>query len=215
MAVRIPFHQNSQQNDYIARHTHLCFQANKSSELYLVPDPTLSSHKLNQHFSCRETGRAGMSLGHTTESLELVKCCDFVGPPGSGAPLAQPFQVEVEAQVNRRHSAWASQLANTLFCVVLPTRYSSKGGHSSSQHTVSSAATCACYSSHLLTAHGHCCKTLPQSSTAQSLREPTSCLRGYLNPKYSLLSCTKTSSNTYLTFGEDMCWFDHESLMHQ
>ncbi|KAL0041515.1 hypothetical protein WJX79_005896 [Trebouxia sp. C0005] len=48
----------------------------------------------------RETGRAGMSLGHTTESLELVKCCDFVGPPGSGAPLAQPFQVEVEAQVH-------------------------------------------------------------------------------------------------------------------
>ena len=41
-----------------------------------------------------------MALGHTTESLELVKCCDFVGPPGSGAPLAQPFQVEVDAQVS-------------------------------------------------------------------------------------------------------------------
>lgn len=40
-----------------------------------------------------------MALGHTTESLELVKCCDFVGPPGSGSPLAQPFQVEVDAQV--------------------------------------------------------------------------------------------------------------------
>lgn len=42
-------------------------------------------------------------LGHTTESLELVKCMDFVGPPGSGAPLAQPFQVHVQAQVT-----WAS-----------------------------------------------------------------------------------------------------------
>ena len=77
-----------------------------------------------------------MSLGHTTESLELVKCCDFVGPPGSGAPLAQPFQVEVEAQVSRRHSVQASQAANTLFCVVLPTRYSLKAVHSSSQVTV-------------------------------------------------------------------------------
>ena len=48
----------------------------------------------------RETGRAAMALGHTSESLELVKCCDFVGPPGSGAPLAQPFQVEVDAQVH-------------------------------------------------------------------------------------------------------------------
>lgn len=38
-------------------------------------------------------------LGHTTESLELVKCLDFVGPPGCGAPLAQPFQVNVHAQV--------------------------------------------------------------------------------------------------------------------
>ena len=48
----------------------------------------------------RETARTAMALGHTTESLELVKCCDFVGPPGSGAPLAQPFQVEVDAQVS-------------------------------------------------------------------------------------------------------------------
>ena len=40
-----------------------------------------------------------MALGHTSESLELVKCHEFVGPPGSGAPLAQPFSVEVDAQV--------------------------------------------------------------------------------------------------------------------
>lgn len=38
-------------------------------------------------------------LGHTSESLELMKCMDFVGPPGSGAPLAQPFQVHVQPQV--------------------------------------------------------------------------------------------------------------------
>lgn len=47
----------------------------------------------------RETGKS-MALGHTTESLELVKCCEFVGPPGSGAPLAQPFSVEVDAQAS-------------------------------------------------------------------------------------------------------------------
>jgi hypothetical protein len=45
-------------------------------------------------------------LGHTTESLELVKCMDFVGPPGSGAPLAQPFQVHVEAQVTGALPLW-------------------------------------------------------------------------------------------------------------
>ena len=57
-----------------------------------------------------------MALGHTTESLELVKCCDFVGPPGSGAPLAQPFQVEVDAQVSAVYalpvSVWSAQANN-------------------------------------------------------------------------------------------------------
>lgn len=38
------------------------------------------------------------AYGHTTESLDLQKCMDFVGPPGSGAPLAQPFKVAVEAE---------------------------------------------------------------------------------------------------------------------
>lgn len=64
----------------------------------IAPPPEPTEYAKNR--PRRETGRAGMSLGHTTESLELVKCCDFVGPPGSGAPLAQPFQVEVEAQVH-------------------------------------------------------------------------------------------------------------------
>ncbi len=64
----------------------------------LGPPPEPTEYAKNR--PRREVGRTGMSLGHTTESLELVKCCDFVGPPGSGAPLSQPFQVEVEAQVS-------------------------------------------------------------------------------------------------------------------
>jgi len=41
-------------------------------------------------------------LGETSESLELIKCTDFVGPPGSGAPLAQPFSVAVSEEVRVR-----------------------------------------------------------------------------------------------------------------
>ncbi len=41
-------------------------------------------------------------LGETSESLELLKCADFVGPPGSGAPLAQPFSVTVAQEVRAR-----------------------------------------------------------------------------------------------------------------
>ena len=63
----------------------------------LAPPPEPTEYAKNR--PRREVGRSAMSLGHTTESLELVKCSDFVGPPGSGAPLAQPFQVEVDAQV--------------------------------------------------------------------------------------------------------------------
>ena len=47
----------------------------------------------------REVVNQKLVLGHTSESLDLVKCCDYVGPPGSGAPLAQPFAVEVTSQV--------------------------------------------------------------------------------------------------------------------
>ncbi len=38
-------------------------------------------------------------LGVTTESLELCRLHEFVGAPGSGAPLAQPFGVHVAAEV--------------------------------------------------------------------------------------------------------------------
>lgn len=38
-------------------------------------------------------------FGQTTESLQLMKCVDFVGPIASGAALAQPFRVVVSSQV--------------------------------------------------------------------------------------------------------------------
>ena len=43
------------------------------------------------------------AMGQTTESLELLKCLEFVGPPGSGAPQAQPFHVDVHPQVHAHH----------------------------------------------------------------------------------------------------------------
>ncbi len=58
-------------------------------------------------------------------------------------------------------------------------------------------------------------KPLQNPALHNPLRERASCLRGYLNPKYSLLSCTKTSSNTYVTLGEDMCSLDHEQLFRK
>ncbi|KAK9822060.1 hypothetical protein WJX74_004480 [Apatococcus lobatus] len=39
------------------------------------------------------------TLGVTTESLELCRLHEFMGAPGSGAPLAQPFSVYVAAEV--------------------------------------------------------------------------------------------------------------------
>lgn len=43
------------------------------------------------------------TLGVTTESLELCRLHEFVGAPGSGAPLAQPFSVFVAAEVRALH----------------------------------------------------------------------------------------------------------------
>lgn len=67
----------------------------------------------------RETGRTAMALGHTSESLELVKCCEFVGPPGSGAPLAQPFQVEVDAQVRSSYMHLHKLYSKARLCDIL------------------------------------------------------------------------------------------------
>ena len=47
----------------------------------------------------RERQGSGLALGHTSESLELLNCEDFVGPPGSGAPTAERFRVSVNPQV--------------------------------------------------------------------------------------------------------------------
>ncbi len=48
---------------------------------------------------CLQVALPRNELGETSESLELIKCTDFVGPPGSGAPLAQPFSVAVSEEV--------------------------------------------------------------------------------------------------------------------
>lgn len=45
----------------------------------------------------REVGQKAR-LGETTESLELTHLQEFVGPPGSGTPLAQPFSVVVDCK---------------------------------------------------------------------------------------------------------------------
>ena len=50
-------------------------------------------------YDYREGAGMRSQWGHTTESLELVRCSDFIGPPGSGAALSQPFEVRVDGQV--------------------------------------------------------------------------------------------------------------------
>ena len=39
-----------------------------------------------------------MQLGETTESTDLTPLEAFVGPPGTGAPSAQPFAVTLDTQ---------------------------------------------------------------------------------------------------------------------
>ena len=47
----------------------------------------------------RELAGMRTTLGSTTESLELVRCQEFMGLPGSRAPMAQPFHVHVHPLV--------------------------------------------------------------------------------------------------------------------
>jgi len=47
----------------------------------------------------RDVGQRA-KLGETTESLELTSLQEFVGPPGTGAPAAQPFTVTLDSQVS-------------------------------------------------------------------------------------------------------------------
>lgn len=49
----------------------------------------------------RQLGRQRLALAATTESSLLVQPLEFIGQPGSGAPLAQPFQLTIQAQVRR------------------------------------------------------------------------------------------------------------------
>jgi len=56
----------------------------------------------NPHPTLPQVALPRNELGETSESLELIKCSDFVGPPGSGAPLAQPFSVAVSEEVRVR-----------------------------------------------------------------------------------------------------------------
>jgi len=46
----------------------------------------------------RQVASAMAHLGDTTESLDLTHPANFVGPPGSGAPLAQPFSVSMSSE---------------------------------------------------------------------------------------------------------------------
>ncbi|KAK9803462.1 hypothetical protein WJX73_004742 [Symbiochloris irregularis] len=47
----------------------------------------------------RELAGLRTSMGATTESLELIRPQDFMGPPGARTPMAQPFHVHVHPQV--------------------------------------------------------------------------------------------------------------------
>ncbi len=47
----------------------------------------------------REVRSKQINVGSTSESLQLHKCVEFVGQPGSGAALAQPYSVTVKSQV--------------------------------------------------------------------------------------------------------------------
>ena len=57
----------------------------------------------------REAAGQRSKWGETGESLELVQCQEFMGPPGSGASLAQPFEVTVDSEVCCSHSLASSR----------------------------------------------------------------------------------------------------------
>lgn len=59
------------------------------------------AHPQQCSMACRrELAGTRTTLGHTTESLELVPCQDFIGPAGTRAPNAQPFHVHVHPLVS-------------------------------------------------------------------------------------------------------------------
>lgn len=46
----------------------------------------------------RQLAGSRLQLGMTSESLDLVQPAEFLGVPGSGAPQAQPFTVDISAE---------------------------------------------------------------------------------------------------------------------
>ena len=57
---------------------------------------------------CREGANQRAQLGHTTESLTLIPCQQFSGAIASGAPLAQPFHMDVSNKVRLNSSPTSS-----------------------------------------------------------------------------------------------------------
>lgn len=62
----------------------------------------------------RELAGSRTSMGATTESLELIRPQDFMGPPGARTPMAQPFHVHVHPQVSTR--AAGKQMGSSCVC---------------------------------------------------------------------------------------------------
>lgn len=55
----------------------------------------------------RRQGGQRAVMGDTSESLDLTCPKEFVGPPGSAAPLAQPFAVVTSSQVGCKYGVVA------------------------------------------------------------------------------------------------------------
>lgn len=60
--------------------------------------PALEPTEYAKNRPRRQVASAKAHLGHTTESLDLTTPQNFVGPPGSGAPLSQPFSVTISSE---------------------------------------------------------------------------------------------------------------------
>lgn len=91
----------------LLRRMHPCMLAMRIVELQLTNDGQISEQSGStapctmQSATCRrELAGLRTSMGATTESLELIRPQDFMGPPGARTPMAQPFHVLVHPQVS-------------------------------------------------------------------------------------------------------------------
>ncbi len=64
-----------------------------------APAPVVQTEYARNRPRREMAGQRLAMLGDTSESLDMIKCCDFVGPAGSGIALAQPFSVQVAMEV--------------------------------------------------------------------------------------------------------------------